>query len=516
MALRSPRILSLCSGIGGLEAGIRLANSGTRTVCYVEREAFATAVIVARMADKTMDSAPCWDDIKTFDGFPWRGKVSVITAGYPCQPFSLAGKQRGSEDPRHLWPDVARIVREVSPTICFFENVPNHINRGFREVCEDLWQMGYRVEAGIYSAAEVGAPQLRKRLFILACREGHLADANGKLYDGGGKTGEAGRQESPDSRSGVAGHMANANSGGQQGQRDEQGAADGDKRNTDRHSRKAVADSGNQGLQGRSGLEQEAEGRKAQALERHDVTGCSEGNVADSDGMLLRFKSWRRERPDWSSSPFPPGPSEQNRWKRMPSCLEPGICRDVAGFSHRLDGDSFARWERMNEVLLSLQKGNHIQGQESRQVLFEKMLLGEPEAYTAFEICRKEARAEGYPIDDLRAMRIYEKVKSASSRYQRGSKSIRDSMRHMSCQRGDADGDAEIENGEGMHHMRQDIPSKQKDNEDMRSKMSVHSRKNERRKAEGSTADRLRCLGNAVVPQVACLAWLSLWEKMKR
>ncbi|WP_422371359.1 DNA cytosine methyltransferase [Hoeflea sp.] len=107
--------LALCAGVGGLELGLHIAEPRYRTVCFVEREAFAAATLVARMADKALDHAPVWDDVKAFDGRPWRGKVSLVTGGYPCQPFSAAGLQRGKNDPRHLWPDIARIVREVDP-----------------------------------------------------------------------------------------------------------------------------------------------------------------------------------------------------------------------------------------------------------------------------------------------------------------------------------------------------------------------------------------------------------------
>ena len=177
--------LALCAGIGGLELGISLAlGDGYRTVGYVEREAYAAAALVARMEDSAMDSAPIWDDIKTFDGRPWRGLVDIVSGGYPCQPFSVAGRRRGADDPRHLWPDVRRIVSEVQPGLCFFENVANHIRLGFEEVRADLRGMGYRVEAGLFSAAEVGAPHLRKRLFILAYRDGALCEG-GRTITGG-------------------------------------------------------------------------------------------------------------------------------------------------------------------------------------------------------------------------------------------------------------------------------------------------------------------------------------------
>ncbi len=161
-------ILSLCSGVGGLDLGLRVAQPNARTICFVEIEAFACAILAARMAENTMDPAPIWTNLKTFDGKPWRGVVDCITAGYPCQPFSVAGKQRGSEDPRHLWPDVFRVVREIRPAFCFFENVGGHLRLGFEQVHDDLRSVGYRVKAGLFTAQEVGAPHKRERLFILA------------------------------------------------------------------------------------------------------------------------------------------------------------------------------------------------------------------------------------------------------------------------------------------------------------------------------------------------------------
>jgi DNA (cytosine-5)-methyltransferase 1 len=160
--------LSLCSGIGGLELGVTASLPGYRTVCYVEREAFCASILAARMADGRLHEAPIWSDIATFDGKPWRGVVDIVIAGYPCQPFSVAGRRHGDKDPRHLWPHVARIIQECRPSAAFLENVPGHVSMGLRDVCADLRGMGYDVQAGIFSAAECGAPHVRKRLFILA------------------------------------------------------------------------------------------------------------------------------------------------------------------------------------------------------------------------------------------------------------------------------------------------------------------------------------------------------------
>lgn len=180
MGLPSFQYLSICAGNGGLDLGVRLALGTSRAVCYVENEAFAIEVLAQRMEEGFLDPAPIWSDLRTFDGRPWRGKIQGIIGGYPCQPWSLAGKRLGADDPRHLWPSIARIIREIEPSYCFFENVEGHISLGFPEVRAELRAMGFRVEAGLFSAAEIGGSHIRKRLFILAAHERVLADAAGE------------------------------------------------------------------------------------------------------------------------------------------------------------------------------------------------------------------------------------------------------------------------------------------------------------------------------------------------
>lgn len=184
------RGISLCAGVGGLELGLQLAEPRYQAVCYVERDAHAAAVLVARMAEAALCDAPVWDDVATFDGRPWRGVVDILSAGYPCQPFSAAGKRMGERDPRHLWPHVARIVRQTGARRVFLENVEGHVTLGFAEVAGELQGMGYRVKAGLFSALECGAPHWRRRLFV-------MADADGRaLGEQGGHAG--GRRRSAD------------------------------------------------------------------------------------------------------------------------------------------------------------------------------------------------------------------------------------------------------------------------------------------------------------------------------
>lgn len=165
---QSPNILSLCTGYGGIERGIRGAIGEVTVLAHVEIEAFAVANLVDKMETGRMAPAPIWTDLKTFNAKIFRGYVDILTGGYPCQPFSAAGSRRGTEDPRHLWPFIADIIRDCEPRQVFFENVEGHLSLGIAEVLADLEEMGYRVEVGIFSAAEIGAPHQRKRVFILA------------------------------------------------------------------------------------------------------------------------------------------------------------------------------------------------------------------------------------------------------------------------------------------------------------------------------------------------------------
>jgi len=174
VALSTINCLELCAGTGMLGVAVELALKaiGVRAVpvCYIEREAVAAASLVARMEVTGMGFAPIWDDIGTFDCGPWRGLVDCVCGGYPCTPFSCAGKRLGSKDERYLWPRIREIVEEIQPTFCFFENVPGHLNSGFDRVVDDLQGLDYRVAAGLFTSEEVGAPMRNERLYILAGR----------------------------------------------------------------------------------------------------------------------------------------------------------------------------------------------------------------------------------------------------------------------------------------------------------------------------------------------------------
>ncbi len=160
--------VSLCAGYGGIDLGLKRAIPSLRTIAFSEIEAFACANLVSKMEAGLLDPAPIWTDLKTFPWSEFHGRVDILSGGYPCQPFSAAGKRLGAEDPRHLWPFIAAGIAAMRPGACFFENVEGHCSLGLPDVLQDLAGMGYRTTWGVFSASEVGAPHQRKRIFILA------------------------------------------------------------------------------------------------------------------------------------------------------------------------------------------------------------------------------------------------------------------------------------------------------------------------------------------------------------
>lgn len=159
--------LHLFAGAGGGILGGQLL--GHRCVCAVEREPYAQAVLVARQNDGTFPPFPIWDDVCTFDGKPWRGLVDVVCGGFPCQDISVAGSGAGLDGERSgLWSEMARIIGEVRPKYAFIENSPALVTRGLDRVLSDLAEMGFDARWGVVSAADVGAPHRRERIWILA------------------------------------------------------------------------------------------------------------------------------------------------------------------------------------------------------------------------------------------------------------------------------------------------------------------------------------------------------------
>jgi DNA (cytosine-5)-methyltransferase 1 len=298
--------LALFAGYGGLEIGIDAAFGGVRTVGYVERESYAAATLVARMEEQTLDQAPIWDDVTTFDGQPWRGVVDIISAGFPCQPFSSAGQRKGTADERWLWDDIERIIREVQPRWFIGENVPGLVRLGLEAVLRSLATLGYDVSWGAFRAEQVGAAHKRERIFILAKRRHGVGWGNGARKDALPETGASEK-----------GWHAVGKSGGSVGDTllPQRTAYEHEVRTGGDASDDAggdLADTDSARPQGRSGSGQGQEGRQ------------DEGRQAGDCGRPL----------------FAIGPDDLNMWARVLSespTLEPSICRMADGAAERLD-----------------------------------------------------------------------------------------------------------------------------------------------------------------------------------
>jgi len=163
--------LALFAGAGGGILGGHLL--GWRTVCAVERDAYAAQVLAQRQNDGCLPPFPIWSDVCSFDGRPWRGLVDVVSGGFPCQDISAAGAGKGIDGERSgLWRQMARIISEVRPRFVFVENSPLLVGRGLAVVLGDLAEMGYDAQWGCVSASDCGAPHQRDRAWLVAHSNG--------------------------------------------------------------------------------------------------------------------------------------------------------------------------------------------------------------------------------------------------------------------------------------------------------------------------------------------------------
>ena len=225
------------SGIGSL--ALKNIIPDYKTVCYVEWEAYCQAILISRIKDGLLDDAPIWDDVRTFDGKQWRGKVDIVYGGFPCQPFSVAGKNKGAEDERNMWPDTLRIISEVRPRFALLENVPNLlIHEYIRQIFGDLAKIGYDCEWDIISAASVGAPHKRNRIWCLAW------DSSIRKWDKG-QVGKISKGQEANSARG--GHLLANSVSSRESQ--SQGI-EPDKRRRVSNSRETMADTSSKGLSG--------------------------------------------------------------------------------------------------------------------------------------------------------------------------------------------------------------------------------------------------------------------------
>jgi DNA (cytosine-5)-methyltransferase 1 len=149
---------------------------GWRTIGYVEINPYCQKVLRQRIDEGYLDNAPIFGDIRTFigEGYAdgYKGLVNLVTAGFPCQPFSVAGKKRGKEDSRNLWPETIECIRRIRPEFLFLENVPGLLtNRYIRRIYGELAEIGYNARWLVLGADDVGAPHRRKRWWCLGYTE---------------------------------------------------------------------------------------------------------------------------------------------------------------------------------------------------------------------------------------------------------------------------------------------------------------------------------------------------------
>lgn len=172
---------SLFSGIGGFDLAAEWA--GWTNMFNCEIDGFCRKVLKYHFPN-----AQQYADIRTTDFTVWRGRIDVLTGGFPCQPFSLAGKRRGTEDDRYLWPEMLRAIREIRPEWVVGENVYGFVNWSnglvFDTMCADLENAGYQVGAFILPAAAVGAPHRRDRVWVVAHRSDAGSEAMRERQDG--------------------------------------------------------------------------------------------------------------------------------------------------------------------------------------------------------------------------------------------------------------------------------------------------------------------------------------------
>ncbi len=185
-------VLDLFSGIGGFALGLEAV--GMQTVAFAERDPFARGVLRHHWP-----AVPCYADVAAVtearlraDGIPL---PDLVCGGFPCQPFSVAGEQRGTEDERHLWPHFARIVAECRPRWVVAENVPGIRAIAADGVCGDLEALGYACWPCVVGADDAGAPHIRKRVWFVAHADG--------IGCAGQQRGAAGRQADPTGRCGA-------------------------------------------------------------------------------------------------------------------------------------------------------------------------------------------------------------------------------------------------------------------------------------------------------------------------
>lgn len=309
---------SLFSGIGGFDLAARWME--WNNCFHVERDDFCRDVLQHHFPE-----SQSYEDIKQFSGYPWAGRIDVLSAGFPCQPFSVVGERKGTADDRHLWPETLRVIKEIRPTWVVAENVRGLVswNDGlvFEEVCSSLEDEQYEVFPTLLPAAGVGAPHKRDRVWIIAYSHSNRASrASGQDVGAFPKSRLSKWHEVVFAVESSAVRGLPSNPGGL---------------GWDRWWR--------EGLEGRQandgqGVQPEAEG----------LGGERNAPDPDSDGLQGGVSpDEHRQQPskeELATQCLPPGLDPHIRWADFPT--QPALCGRHDGFPPDLDGITFPKWRR--------------------------------------------------------------------------------------------------------------------------------------------------------------------------
>jgi len=317
--------IGLCAGIGGFELALDLALRDYRPRLLCEWDAFASSVLVARMEEKTLAGAPIWSDCRSLgrDELGQAGILDIeepiiVNAGFPCQPHSQAGSRKHAQDERWLWFDILRVANECAAEWLVFENVEGILSKNgpWDEILRSLAESGFDAIYDVYSAAGVGAPQARRRVFLVAKRISHTRGLPLRDF--------------PERREGAA-----PKAHGRDSELGDVGLA--------------VADSSSKGLERREQQVLQGTGRRE---EGGTAPEFREAPLADTDSQRLevqrieerpRLESTQRFEPngcdqDWGF-PWPPGPSDTEGWGiwQESGGPSPSVRRDSDGASSQLE-----------------------------------------------------------------------------------------------------------------------------------------------------------------------------------
>ena len=300
---------SLFSGIGGFDLAAHWM--GWHNTFHVERDPFCRQILKHHFPE-----SQAYDDIKTFDATDFRGRIDVLSGGWPCQPWSAAGQRKGTMDERHLWPEMLRIVQECAPRYVVGENVRGLLSWGggvqFESCCADLETCGYDVQPFVLPAASVNAPHQRLRLFVVAHANDDRADVELR--------GERSRSESDGGRiteseyrsHGGDGHVANAGSVGRERRGSQEGAC-------------------------------ERTGERVGV--QPDVEGQSKGgNATDTDGKFRPEGRMHASRSQETERHVSARDARPVTWEDFPT--ETPLCGGDDGLPERLDRITFSKWRK--------------------------------------------------------------------------------------------------------------------------------------------------------------------------